>query len=128
MSPRRPEDDAADERVHMEGYEQANTAFFTRLAEAASEATVNRMLTSFGISVKDPIELQRFFHVLRTLADNHTDEEARLDAAFVRNLRRLFHGLLGKVIGAAAVLVVGSALSIAWTGFREILRSKGGGP
>lgn len=116
------------DNVHISGYTPSDVAFFTRLANEAAEAGIKRAFTAMGLNPEQPFVSQQLFQVLRKIAEDHDDEDARLDAAFVRRWRKMIDGIVGKILAAAAGLVVVGALRVLWDAFKAAVSTKGGGP
>src|SRR5262245_35946115 len=109
-------DDTA-ERVHVPPYDHATLALFTRLSDASATEAVRKWSITMGLDPAQPIAAQEMFAGLRKLAAMANDPEAKADAEFLRRFRLLWQGMGGKLVLAAATLLLTQALYLVWRGF-----------
>ena len=98
-------------RIHVgNNMTPGELALVKDVAEVAAQSAVDRTLVGLGIDPKNPIEAQKMFGALRTIADGIADSEAVADREWAHRACKLSEGMFGKaILTAVAISVVGEA-------------------
>lgn len=86
-------------------------------SEAASKA-VRETLVTLGIDVKDPLEAQSDFAMLREMRDLIKDPELQKDLLHIRKWRLAMQGVENKGLLAVMVLLATGAVAFLLSGFK----------
>lgn len=94
------------------------------IAEAAAKAAVEETLLSIGINVKDPIQAQKDFMVLREVGKLVMDSEFRKDMEHLRSWRLSIKEAKAKGVLAIIGIVITGSIGLLVAGFEGWVRTR----
>ena len=94
------------------------------IAEAAAERAVAKTLLTIGIDVRDPLQAQRDFALMREVGAFAASAEFRKDIEHTRRWRKAIEAIQSKGIAAAVGLIVTGTAAALWIGLQDMFAKR----